>query len=65
MKGMIHQTNHPIAYVVFCYFIGCCVGTVLGSATLFYYGIDPQTGMALATTYMIVATLIALTWGEK
>jgi len=65
MKGMIHQTKHPIAYVVFWYFIGCSIGTVLGSATLFYYGIDPEPDMAMSAIWMIVATLIALTWGEK
>jgi len=66
MKGSINQLRHPIAHVCFFYLLGCSIGQVLASVVLFYqYYYDPTVNMALAATFMIIATLIAVTWGEK
>lgn len=65
MKGAIVQSKHPVAYVAFFYLIGCSIGNVIASTVLFAHYINPQSEMAMASTWMIIATLIALTWGEK
>ena len=65
MKGSINQLRHPIAHVCFFYLLGCSIGQVLASVVLFYQYYDPTVNMALAATFMVICTLIAVTWGEK
>jgi len=65
MKGMIDHVKHPVAHSAFSYLIGSSVGWFIGAVTLFFFNIDPIFNMALSTTFMVTATLIALTWGEK
>jgi hypothetical protein len=65
MKGTIDYAKHPIAYAAFWYLIGSTIGWFLGSVVLFCNYIDPTVNLALASTFTVICTLIALTWGEK